>query len=110
MTTTIQHKRGDTLEIECTESADGTPVNLTGYTVEAQVRTRGGDELVDDATVTLADQGTSPGVYTVSVAAARTALWEPGRPLDLDVQYTAPGGTVWSSGTISITVIRDITR
>lgn len=110
MATSMQHKRGDTLEIACTETAAGVPVDLTGYTVAAQVRTRAGDELVDTATVTLADQGTSPGEFTVTVAAARTALWEPGRELDLDIQYTAPGGTVWSSGTISITVVRDVTR
>lgn len=110
MTTTIEHKRGDAFEIECTESADGVAVNLTGYTVEAQVRTRGGDELVDDATITLADQGTSPGVFTLYIAPARTALWEPGRPIDLDVQFTPPNGKSWSSGTISIAVIQDITR
>ena len=110
MTTTIQRKRGDAFELECTESADGVPVNLTGYTVASQIRTLAGDELVDTATITLADQGTSPGVFTLYVAKERTRLWEPGRNLAFDVEFTPPNGKSWSSATVTIDVVKDITR
>jgi hypothetical protein len=107
---TMQHKRGDAFEPECTEMAAGVPVNLTGYTVTSQIRTRAGDELVDTATVTLADQTTDPGKFTVEVAKARTALWVPGQDLEWDVEFTPPNGKSWSSGTVTITVVKDITR
>lgn len=102
-------KRGDDLLIPCLEAIEGVGVNLTGYTVRAQVRTAK-DELVADMTVTLGDQGVSPGTFTLAVPKATTATWEPGRTLAFDVEYTPPTGAAWSSPTVGIEVVKDITR
>lgn len=103
-------KRGDDLSIPCLEEADGTPVDLTGYTLRAQLRRRSDGELAAEMTVTLADQTTDPGAFTLSVPKATTVLWTPGAVLEFDVEYTTPGGFTWSSGTGAFQVEKDVTR
>lgn len=102
-------KRGDDLLIPCLESTEGVGVDLTGYTVRAQVRTAKG-ELIADMTVTLGDQTTAPGTFTLAVPRATTTTWEPGRTLEFDVEYTPPTGGAWSSPTVGIEVVKDVTR
>lgn len=106
--TKILHKRGDTLSLGLTWDEDGETVDLTGYTVAAQLRDAQ-DVLVAALTVAIADQTTLRGQCTLSATAAATAAWPVG-PLWCDVQFTAPSGTVASSATFAIRIEKDITR
>lgn len=106
----IAHKVGDTFYRACVESADGAPLDLTGYTLAAQVRTAAKGTLVCAMTVTKdADQGANPGVFTLLVAAADTAEWTPGVRLAFDVQFTSGGGFVHSMPTVYIDPVTEIT-
>lgn len=103
----ITIKAGDTMTLPMTWSADGTDVDLTGYTVTAQVRRRA-DELVDTLTCTPdADQATNPGVLVVSATDAQTALW-PILTLECDVRFD--NGEVTHTDTFEIVVKKAITR
>lgn len=105
----IYHKRGDTLSLNCSwKDSTGTAVNLTGYTVESQVRAVNfSDTLV--VTVTNA----AAGEFTISRAAASTALWPVTSSNDsrlfCDIQFTT-GSVVTSSQTFQIIVVEDITQ
>jgi len=107
----IEHKRGATFSYDAavTDETTGAAVDLTGYTVTAQLRSRVGLALVATATVTLADQSTRPGVFAVTVDAATTATWTAGDVLLTDVRLVEPGGAVHATQTISITVVERVT-
>lgn len=106
---TITIKAGDTLTLPMTWSADGTDVDLTGYTVTAHVRRRA-DELVDTLTCTPdADQATNPGVLVVSATAEQTALW-PVANLECDVRFESGDGSTTHTDTFEIKVEKAITR
>lgn len=102
----ITHKRGDTFELNMTLENQGIAIDLTGWTIASQVRA-GDDSLVDDLTVTITDA--AAGQVTVSATAAETEQWPTGQ-LDWDIEFTDPSGAVSSSDTITVTVVKDITR
>jgi hypothetical protein len=102
---TIPFKQSDTFILACTYREDGTPVDLTTFEIASQVRDSSGT-LVADLTVTLADQGTDPGVFTLSCA--DTSPW----PIDLlpcDIQFTLDGN-VRSTQTFFVAVEPEVTR
>lgn len=114
---TIAHKRGDTFMLGATATdAAGQPINLTGYTVRAQVRrphALGGGlvaALVVDVTHATAGQ------YTLRASGdGTTAQWPVGKA-ELDIEYEAGTGPapgvrqVQSSQTLCIDVLRDVTQ
>ena len=84
----IYHKRGDTFSLTCTwTDSSGTAIDLTGYTVESQVRAT---SFVDTLTVTVTDAAN--GVFTLSATATATADWPATNSLlsrlYCDVQFT----------------------
>jgi hypothetical protein len=102
---TIQFKQADTFLLACTYRENGDPVDLTTFDIASQVRDSSGN-LVDTLTVELADQTTSPGVFTL--AAADTTAW----PIDLlpcDIQFTNDG-VVRSTQTFFVAVEPEVTR
>lgn len=104
----IQHKRGATLSYACALTDDaGDPVDLTGYTVTAEVRSSA-RELVSTADVTLADQGTDPGVFTIEADAADTADWEAGALLRFDVRIESASRVDYTE-TVEIRVVDRMT-
>lgn len=100
----IHHKRGDTFFIANRLTQDNAPIDLTGWTVRSQVRD--GDTLVQSLTYAVAVA--ADGQYTLTAPAASTASW-PVKTLLCDIEYTSPGGTVTSTETFQIVVIRDVT-
>lgn len=80
-------KRGSTLQYDATATESGVPVNLTGWTINSQVRTRSG-ELVGQVTATVLDQATSPGQYRLR---ADTTSWQLGLQL-WDIAYSYSDG------------------
>lgn len=106
--TALRHKRGDTLSLGLTWAEDGETIDLTGYAIVAELRTSN-DELICSLTIAPADQTTARGQFTATATAEVTALWPIAR-LDCDVQFVAPDGSVASSETFGIQVVRDVTR
>jgi hypothetical protein len=108
----LQIKPGATLRLPGTlTDDDGVAVDLTGYTLSSQVRTRGTAELVATATVTPdADQTTNPGRFVVRVEASATEDWSPGVDLALDIRIEEPGSDVDITETVLVTVLRAETR
>lgn len=104
----LTHPRGDTLSLLGTWSENGTPTDLTGWTVRSQVRTQT-DDLVGELTITLANQLTAPGQFTLAATAAQTAAW-PVKVLRCDVEFTDPDGVVSSSDVFSLSILADMTR
>lgn len=100
----ITHKRGDTFVMSAAaKNADGTGVDLTGYTIESHIRSKGG-VLIAQPAVTITNA--QAGEYDLTVA--DTTAW-PITALFMDVQYTAPSSGVESSETLMIIVEEDIT-
>lgn len=103
---TAEHKRGDsfTFDAEWTDTDTGRDFSAT--TATAQLRDEA-DAVVEDLTVVMSD---SAGVVTatVSATAAETALWSLGR-CRLDVEFV-DGTDVWSTPTITLVVVYDVTR
>lgn len=110
MIVTFTLKRGDSWTPRPFEwrqgSVSGDPVNLTGCQVRMQIRDRTG-ALVLDATDYLKVDGPA-GAVAVSVPASETAFF-PVEKLPFDIELTFPDGTVQSTKTMVLHVIRDET-
>lgn len=107
--TAFETKRGDTWSQAFTwkqGSADGAPVDLTGCTPRLQLRTKTGT-LVLDATSYLTLTPLT-GTVTVNVPAAVTALLPVGT-VYFDLEITHADGSVRSTQTLSLVVLKDIT-
>jgi len=105
----IYHKRGDTFSLTCTWTDSlGAAIDLTGYTVESQVRAV---SFVDTLTTTITD--VTNGVFTLTATATATADWPVTDSLSsklfCDIQFTK-GTTVTSTETFQIVVVEDITQ
>jgi hypothetical protein len=104
MTARIQHKRGDTFGQQCTlRGDDGDPVDLTGIAVRSQVRGVRG-QILSELAITPA----GPGTFQVRAESSQTSNW----PLGLatwDVEFTQIG-TVYSSATVLLDIVEDVTR
>jgi hypothetical protein len=105
-------KRGDTLSLDFElENADGSPVDLTGWTAAAKMRlalnglaNRPSSPVVDlTATITNAAEGR----VTLSATPAQTATWAAGKWVG-DIQFTS-GGEVQSSRTFTHRLDEDVT-
>lgn len=104
-TPTITWKRGDSFEVDCVyKDADGTPLDLDGITITSQFRMK--DVLISDAEITIGSPTTS-GAFRVVVA--DTDEWPVGA-LAWDIEYLLAGGSIISTETVLINVLRDVTR
>lgn len=89
----------------CTYKENGLAKTVEPYTIRAQVRDSS-DNLVQELSVTKADQTSNPGVFVLSAGVIST--W----PIDLlrcDIQF-AEGSTIRSTQTFYIPVEEDVTR
>lgn len=96
------------------KDSTGTPINLTGYTVTGSIRKSfASNSTIASFTCTNANQGSSPGVFTLSLTATQTALLpvkNSASPSDRDIQQlpyiieATTGSTVYRllEGTISV--------
>lgn len=95
ITTTV----GETMRWHGTWSAANVLVDLTGYTLVAEVRRMPSRELTEHAVALDADQpGVGRGGYTVDVSGTPAGTYE------LRVRYTEPGGAVLRSSPITLVV------
>lgn len=103
---TFIHKRGDTFSLSSSVENEGVAVDITGWTIESQVR-QSDDTLVQALTVTITDAVN--GLFTISATALQTESW-PIASLLCDIEFTEPSGEVNSTETFTISVQKDITR
>lgn len=103
----LEHKRGSTFSAECQYTDDaGIPVPLGGITIKSQFRTPEG-KLVSECEATITDE--SAGKFSLKVPAEETSRW-PVQRLDWDIQYRLNTGDVIASDTVSVQVIKYVTR
>lgn len=95
--TTILMYRGDDRDFPFTVTKGGTPLNLTGATVEFAAATAVGEtpsfvlSSADGGITIAADQGTDPGEIVVHIPASATEDFTEGRTLLCDIQVTDSG-------------------
>lgn len=101
-------KRGDTFSLGCLKKdSAGSPENLSNFTIACQIR-NGSDTLIATPVISESNQSTSPGEFSITVAADTTKAWELSRYL-LDIQFSV-GSEVISSETARFKVVKDITH
>jgi len=98
-------KRGDTLKMSGVYKIAGVASSLAGFTVACQVRDLN-NKLVQTLAVTLGNQGTDPGSFTLS---AGEIDWRPSTYF-CDVEFTDATNFVRSTQTFVIPVVQDITN
>ena len=106
MKTAATIKPGDTLLLQCTVTEDNgtTPLNLTGWTIASQVRTKRGS-LLSELTVDLH----TPLAGQYSLRSDATATWPTGMA-EMDISYTDSGGRVMSTETLLVSIEHDVTH
>jgi hypothetical protein len=90
----------------------GDYINLTGYTLRAQVRTLPGSEVIlSEFSAVLADQSNvaTVGGVVVTLTSVQTGLLPIGTCY-WDLQLTAPDGSVKTFSAGAVNVIADVTR
>jgi hypothetical protein len=119
----INHKRGDTFQLDFTLDENGVAVDITNYDIRAQARDSAGililewNETNSGVNVTNAAGGLfnlkSEATYTSTpTGQLDTESWPLG-VMNVDIEFTDTSATpdsVSSSDTFTITVVEDITR
>jgi hypothetical protein len=119
----INHKRGDTFQLDLTLEANDVAVDITNYDIRAQARDAAGtlilewNETNSGVNVTNAAGGLfnlkSEATYTSTPTGQRATESWPIGVMNVDVEFTDTSATpdsVSSSDTFTITVVEDITR
>lgn len=101
------HKRGDSWSYIGTagiKDPQGALIDLTGWTIASQAKNPATGQVV----ATFACAWADPVQQTFTHQALDTSAW-PLSTIELDVQFTSPGGFVISTPTTTVTVIKDVT-
>jgi hypothetical protein len=100
--------QGDTCRFTVTVTdANGTVINLTGYTAAAQLKSDFDDATPTNFTCTISTPAS--GIVSVVMSAATTAGLTPGSDYIWDVQVTQPGGDVRTYLAGDVTVVPEVT-
>jgi len=121
----INHKRGDTFQLDFTLDENGVAVDITNYDIRAQARSADGTLILEwnenqsppGVNITNAAGGLfnlkSEATYTSTpTGQLDTESWPLG-VMNVDIEFTDTSATpdsVSSSDTFTITVVEDITR
>ena len=101
-------KQGDTLTLACVYKENGVPVDVTNFTIRAQLRDSSGS-LVLNLPISKANQATNPGVF---VLGSNTPP-NPELPVDelsCDIEFADGDGVVRSTQTFNIPIVEDVTH
>jgi len=98
----VSLKRGDSFVFTNNYLTDdtGSQIDLTGWLIRSHVRDSS-NELIDTLDIVVSQ-------FEYSITKIDTSLWPIGN-LFWDIEYTTPDGIVFSSDTIVIKVIQDVT-
>jgi len=102
---TITHKQGDTLEWIVTLNEGGNPVDITSYTITAQIRSN--DTLI--ASLTVIKTNAVNGEFRMSATAVQTDSWSAGAH-SCDIEFVDDLSNVFSTETFGVTILEDITH
>lgn len=101
--------RGDTFSVTMTYKEGGLGVPLTGATVAAKFRSSVSSESSTSFVVTVSNQVSLPGEFTISLSPAVTAAVT-NLQSAYDIQITWPSGEVQTILRGTLTLIEDVTR
>lgn len=102
---TINLKQGDTVDWVVTLNEGGIAVDITSWSIRAQIRS--GDTLIFNLTVTIIDAVN--GQFRLSATPAQTDTWSAGSQ-SCDIEFTDDSGNVFSTETFTVVVIEDISH
>ena len=102
---TINLKQGDTVDWVVTLNESGVAVDITSWTIRAQIRA--GDTLIASLTVTLVDAAS--GLFRLSATAGQTDSWSAGSH-SCDVEFTDDNSIVFSTETFTVSILEDISH
>ena len=102
---TITHKQGDTLEWVITLTDGGSAVDITDWSIRAQIRQN--DTLIAALTTTVTDA--AGGVFSLTATATATDSWAAGNH-SCDIEFTDDTSEVFSTETFTVTIIEDISH
>lgn len=95
----IKTTTGETMSWAGSWIAAGVPVDLTGYTLTAEVRPQASTD-VESVACALADQITDPGEYTVDITSLALGVGV----YFLRIRYVEPGGDIHRSTPVRLEV------
>lgn len=99
-------KHGETFALSCVYQEGDTPTDITGFSIRSQVRTLR-DELIEELTVMVADQGEALGTFVLT--SADPSAW-PTETLICDIRIADDAESVRHSDTLLIPIAKEITR
>ena len=102
---TLTHKQGDTLEWVITLTENDVAVDITSWSIRAQIRNN--DTLIASLTVTKTTAAS--GIFSVTATPAQTDSWTAGAH-QCDIEFTDGSGEVFSTETFSVIVQEDISH
>jgi hypothetical protein len=102
---TITHKQGDTLEWVISLTEGGSAVDISDWSIRAQIRQN--DTLI--ATLTTTVTNASGGVFNLTATATSTDSWSAGNH-SCDIEFTDNTNDVFSTETFTVTIIEDISH
>lgn len=102
---TLTHKQGDTLDWVITLTENDTAVDITSWSIRAQIRS--GDTLIASLTVTVLDA--AAGIFRLSATAAQTDSWSAGSH-SCDIEFTDDSSVVFSTETFTVSILEDISH
>ena len=107
----ISTEQGDTFTLQFTIDTDGTPLNLTGYTAEMQVRpfTESTTKILDLTSPAGITLGGASGNVSINVSAATMAAATAGRHV-YDFNIISSGGVVTKILKGRFTIIPEVTQ
>lgn len=100
---TIKIRQGDRFQRTATWAIGGVGVDLTGYTVTCPVVMEASRVAVGTIDVTLSDQGTDPGEFTLT--ATSTSSWPTAPKLVFFVRFVSGDGYPTSSPDVPLNII-----
>ena len=102
---TITHKQGDTLEWVISLTEGGSAVDISNWSIRAQIRQN--DTLI--ATLTTTVTNASGGVFNLTATSTSTDTWAAGNH-SCDTEFTDNTNDVFSTETFTVTIIEDISH
>ena len=102
---TITHKQGDTLEWVISLTEGGSAVDISSWSIRAQIRQN--DTLI--ATLTTTVTNASGGVFSLTASKTATDSWAAGTH-SCDIEFTDDNTEVFSTETFSVIIIEDISH
>lgn len=105
----IPIKPGDTYELVCSLDLDGVAQDLTDIEIRSDVRTRGGAIAFTCSVDKIADAEGHLTLFRLRAEPAQTAA-APLGPLESDIVYTWPDGSVDTTPTFALVCARRVTQ